>query len=85
MKERSRKFFACNVQLRKLYESITPLKGMGSAEEIARVILFLLGSDASFITGQTIVVDGCLSLQWQKSVALKIASLESWKPSEMNR
>lgn len=36
----------------------TPLGRLGTAEEIAEVILFLASPEASFITGQTIVVDG---------------------------
>ena len=35
---------------------------IGSAEEIARVVEFLLGPGGDYITGQTIVVDGGLSL-----------------------
>ena len=36
----------------------TPLQRIGNAEDVANAVLFLLGDDASFITGQTIVVDG---------------------------
>lgn len=36
----------------------TPLGRLGTAEEIAEVIFFLTSPAASFITGQTIVVDG---------------------------
>jgi meso-butanediol dehydrogenase/(S,S)-butanediol dehydrogenase/diacetyl reductase len=39
-----------------------PLARMGSAEEVAEVIAFLCSERASYITGQTIVVDGGLSL-----------------------
>ncbi len=42
---------------RKLLADI-PLGRFGEPEEIARVIRFLLSDDASFITGQTINVDG---------------------------
>jgi NAD(P)-dependent dehydrogenase (short-subunit alcohol dehydrogenase family) len=35
-----------------------PLRRLGSAEEPAAVIAFLLGPDASFITGQTVNIDG---------------------------
>ena len=45
---------------------------MGTAEEIAQVIEFLCSPKSSFITGQTIVVDGGLTLQWQESLAQKI-------------
>ncbi|MEY4483714.1 MAG: hypothetical protein RL693_1166 [Verrucomicrobiota bacterium] len=39
----------------------TPLGRLGSAAEIASLALFLLGDEASFITGQTITADGGLT------------------------
>lgn len=36
----------------------TPLGRLGTPEEVARLILFLCSPDASFITGQTIGIDG---------------------------
>ena len=36
----------------------TPLQRIGRPEEIAAVATFLAGDDASFVTGQTILVDG---------------------------
>jgi NAD(P)-dependent dehydrogenase (short-subunit alcohol dehydrogenase family) len=35
---------------------------MGRPEEIARVVMFLASTDASFITGQTLIVDGGLTI-----------------------
>ncbi len=39
-----------------------PLKRIGKPEEVARVVEFLVGPGGDYITGQTLVVDGGLSL-----------------------
>ncbi len=41
----------------------TPLKRIADPDEIARAILFLASDDASYITGETLVVDGGYSLK----------------------
>ena len=47
--------------LEKKQESL-PLKRLGTGEEVAAAVCFLLSDDAAYITGQTLVVDGGLSL-----------------------
>lgn len=42
--------------------SITPAGHVAQAEEVARVVLFLLSDEAEFVYGQNIVVDGGMSL-----------------------
>ncbi len=37
---------------------LTPMKRSGTAEEIARLVLFLAGEGSSFITGEDFVIDG---------------------------
>lgn len=44
------------------YASRTALRRLGSAEEVAHVVSFLASPDAGYITGQTLRVDGGLSL-----------------------
>jgi len=43
-------------------ESHIPLRRAGSADEMAGVACFLASDDAAYITGQTIFVDGGLTL-----------------------
>jgi len=75
LKEESKEFYLRNTPLQNLYRQITPLGRMGTAEEIAGVVAFLCSEKASFITGQNIVVDGGISLQWQEGLARKLAKL----------
>jgi len=42
-------------------ERRTPLKRLGTTADIVGAVRFLLGNDGSFITGQTLVVDGGLT------------------------
>jgi glucose 1-dehydrogenase len=48
--------------IRKKVESHIPLGRSASAEEIADVFAFLASDDATYITGQTLYVDGGLTL-----------------------
>jgi NAD(P)-dependent dehydrogenase (short-subunit alcohol dehydrogenase family) len=43
--------------------SQTPLGRFGTAEEVAKTILFLSSDDSSFMTGSSLVVDGGLTAQ----------------------
>ena len=45
------------------FAEITPLGRLGSPEDIANAVCFLSSDKASFITGQTLYVDGGLVLE----------------------
>ncbi len=51
-----------NVAQKDVIKSLIPLKKIGSAEDIAKVVSFLSSSESDYITGQTIAVDGGLSM-----------------------
>lgn len=72
LKEESRDYYGKNEKLHALFKEITPIGRMGTSEDIANVISFLCNKKSSFLTGQNIVVDGGLSLQWQASLSQKM-------------
>jgi 3-oxoacyl-[acyl-carrier protein] reductase len=45
-------------EFRKRAAEITPVRRVGKPEDIAGVIAFLVSDEASFVTGQTLYVDG---------------------------
>ena len=51
-----------NDQARKAREAMTPLRRLGEAEEIGGIAVFLASKAASFITGQTIIADGGVTI-----------------------
>jgi glucose 1-dehydrogenase len=48
-------------QKKKQEEEKIPMRRIGEPEEIAKVAFFLASTDASYITGTTVYVDGGLS------------------------
>jgi NAD(P)-dependent dehydrogenase (short-subunit alcohol dehydrogenase family) len=49
-----------NPEYARTWGDITPLRRCGTADDVARCVAYLCSSDASFITGQTLYVDGGL-------------------------
>ena len=75
LKEESKEFYLKNKPLIELYESIVPLKRMGTTEDSANVISFLCSHQASFVTGQSILIDGGLSLHWPESLSRRLKEI----------
>jgi NAD(P)-dependent dehydrogenase (short-subunit alcohol dehydrogenase family) len=75
LKEESKEFYLGNAQLSKLYQRLTPLRRYGHASEVAQVIGCFCSTQTSFVTGQDIVVDGGVSLQWQEWLARELLDI----------
>lgn len=69
IKPENEHFFTEENDIRKMIERITPLNRMGNAKDIANTVEFLCSERSSFITGQSIFVDGGLSILGQESIA----------------
>jgi cyclopentanol dehydrogenase len=48
-------------EMRERFTHVVPLRREGTAEDVARVVLFLASADASYVTGAEFVVDGGLT------------------------
>lgn len=72
LKDETKNFFLSDQQLHNLYKNVVPLGRIGTASEVSEIIAFLLSSKASFLTGQDIIVDGGVSIQFQESLAMRL-------------
>ena len=75
LKNESRAFFERNRPLMTLYEELVPLGRLGTAKDAADLITFLCTPRASYLTGQTITIDGGISLVWPETAARRAAQL----------
>ena len=76
VKDESRAFYEAHPELQALYREIVPLGRICTAADIVDAAMFLLSPQASFITGQDIMIDGGLSLVWQESLARSVTALK---------
>ena len=49
-------------QLKEKFVNMIPLQRFGTADEVAKVVLFLLSDESQYITGQTLQIDGGLGI-----------------------
>ena len=75
MKDESRHFYEENAALMDVYERLVPLRRMGHAEDSANALNFLCSEQASFINGQSLFIDGGVSIVWPEEVAKSFARL----------
>jgi NAD(P)-dependent dehydrogenase (short-subunit alcohol dehydrogenase family) len=75
MKDESRQFYEGNAGLMSVYERLVPLRRMGHAEDSANALNFLCSEQASFINGQSLLIDGGVSVMWPEEVAKNFAGL----------
>ena len=57
----------------RFFEQQYPLRRCGRPVDIANAVVFLCSEEASFITGQALVVDGGLSIQLQENLSVHLA------------
>jgi NAD(P)-dependent dehydrogenase (short-subunit alcohol dehydrogenase family) len=53
-----RKAVGADPDQRRMYEHRTPLRRLGTVEEVAETVLYLASEEASYVTAETMKVDG---------------------------
>jgi NAD(P)-dependent dehydrogenase (short-subunit alcohol dehydrogenase family) len=71
--ERSGERWNDNPELLEFFKQHYPLRRVGTPEDIANAVAFLVSDDASFITGHALTVDGGMTIQLQEDLSLHAA------------
>ncbi len=82
IKPANKKYYSGNSANRDLLEKIIPLQKMGNAEDVAELTSFLCSDKASYITGQSIFVDGGLSIVGQETIAKIVSDSANSNPEK---
>jgi NAD(P)-dependent dehydrogenase (short-subunit alcohol dehydrogenase family) len=64
VKPETESYYGAGSEVASRLAAMSPLGRMGTHREMNDVVLFLLGEQSSFVTGQALVVDGGISLRW---------------------
>ncbi len=75
LKDETKQHVLANERLMDVYRRMVPLGRIGTADDAAEVVAFLCSPKAGYLTGQTITVDGGLSLVWPETPARRIAGV----------
>lgn len=74
-----------NQENKEIIKQVIPLQRAATSDDIANVVIFLSSNAGSYITGQSIVADGGLSLGEQFGVAKKIMRSKQLKSEDLDR
>ena len=71
--ERSGERWDQNPALLEFFKQHYPLRRVGTPEDVANAVAFLVSDDASFITGHALTVDGGMTIQIQEDLSVAVA------------
>jgi NAD(P)-dependent dehydrogenase (short-subunit alcohol dehydrogenase family) len=73
IKPEARAFYDSHPELEATYKDITPLGRMGTVEDLANLVDFMISDRSSYLTGQTITLDGGIGLRSAWALARRVS------------
>lgn len=79
IKDENKIFYLENKNLTQLYEEISPLGSIVQSKDVVNLVHYLLSNKSKSVTGQNIIIDGGISLQWQEALGRELLNLTNTK------